>query len=133
MDVFTFREELVAEYERFSRSFTTIRAEDILQVVDESYASGRFWPAPLIQLNPNFLSGGYIDDLVLDGALEEECAKIFRIKNSAEWLQAFRGITNATNERTLLAGSVPCSGVGNSAPVDQIARGEISNLADDQG
>ena len=30
MDVFTFQEELVAEYERFSRSFGKIRAEDIL-------------------------------------------------------------------------------------------------------
>ena len=29
MDVFAFREELVAEYERFSRSFTNIRAEDV--------------------------------------------------------------------------------------------------------
>lgn len=33
------------------------------------------------------------------------------------WLQAFRNITNATNERTFLTGSIPRSGVGNSAPV----------------
>ena len=33
------------------------------------------------------------------------------------WLQAFRGITNATNERTLLTDNLPNSGVGNSAPV----------------
>ena len=35
----------------------------------------------------------------------------------SKWLQAFRGITNATNERTLLTGNFPQSGVGNSAPV----------------
>ena len=35
----------------------------------------------------------------------------------AGWLQAFRNITNATNERTFLTGSIPWSGVGNSAPV----------------
>ena len=35
----------------------------------------------------------------------------------ADWLQVFRGITNATNERTLLTDSIPLSGVGNSAPV----------------
>ena len=35
----------------------------------------------------------------------------------SEWLQVFRGITNATNERTLLTDNVPVSGVGNSAPV----------------
>ena len=34
-----------------------------------------------------------------------------------KWLQVFRGITNSTNERTLLAGNLPESGVGNSAPV----------------
>ena len=37
--------------------------------------------------------------------------------NYVGWLQAFRGITNATNERTLLTDNIPWSGVGNSAPV----------------
>lgn len=84
MDVFAFRDELISEYERFSRSFATIRAEDICQAVDDAYAGGRFWPAPLIQLNPNFVAGGYIDDLVTDGTLDERCAKIFRIKNAGD-------------------------------------------------
>ena len=35
----------------------------------------------------------------------------------SKWLQAFRSITNATNERTLLADNIPSSGVGNSAPI----------------
>ena len=59
MDVFAFREELVSEYERFSRSFAIIRAEDIREAVDKAYAGGRFWPAPLIQLNPQ-LRGGWV-------------------------------------------------------------------------
>ena len=80
MDVFAFREELVAEYERFSRSFTRIRAEDISRQVDEAYASGHFWPAPLVQLNPNFEPGGYVDELVAQGALDPECSNIFRLK-----------------------------------------------------
>ena len=33
------------------------------------------------------------------------------------WFQVFRGITNSTNERTLLSDNVPNSGVGNSAPL----------------
>ena len=37
--------------------------------------------------------------------------------DAAGWLHAFRNITNATNERTLLTGGLPWSGVGNSAPV----------------
>ena len=82
MDVFSFREELVAEYERFSRSFTNIRAEDISREVDAAYAAGRFWPAPLVQLNPNFEPGGWVDDLVANGTLDAECAKIFRLKHA---------------------------------------------------
>ncbi|MDE0644599.1 MAG: restriction endonuclease [bacterium] len=33
-----------------------------------------------------------------------------------EWIQAFRSITNATNERTIITSSLPESGVGNSSP-----------------
>ena len=84
MDVFTFRDELVSDYERFSRSFTTIRSNDILQAVDAAYGGGRFWPAPLIELNPNFVAGGYIDDLVANGTLDEQCAKIFRLKDAGD-------------------------------------------------
>ena len=47
MDVFAFREELIAEYARFSRSFTRIRADDISHEVDASYHAGRFLLAPL--------------------------------------------------------------------------------------
>ena len=46
----------------------------------------------------------------------------------AEWLHAFRDITNATNERTLVTGSVPRSGVGNSAPaIDYVYGRAISS------
>jgi superfamily II DNA/RNA helicase/very-short-patch-repair endonuclease len=81
MDVFAFRDQLVSDYELFSRSFTQIRSEDIKDSVEEAYRGGRFWPAPLIQLNPNFVVGGRIEELVEKGVLENECAKIFRIKS----------------------------------------------------
>ena len=84
MDVFAFRKELISEYERFSRSFISIRAADIRQIVDEAYDGGRFWPAPLIQLNPNFVPGGSIEEFVANGILDAECAKIFRIKNPTD-------------------------------------------------
>ena len=86
MDVFAFREELIAEYGRFSRSFTKIRSKDIFQKVDEAYAKDRFWPPPLIQLNPNFEPGGWVDDLVAEGTLHAECSKIFRLKNANDTL-----------------------------------------------
>ncbi len=84
MDVFTFRDRLVEEYARFSRSFTKIRAEDISEAVDHAYAGGRFWPAPLVQLNPNFASGRTIDELVADSVLERECRRIFRAKKPSD-------------------------------------------------
>ena len=42
MDVFEFRDRLVSEYERFTRSFIRIRAADIKTQVDDEYAAGRF-------------------------------------------------------------------------------------------
>lgn len=81
MDVFEFRDGLIEDYKRFSRSFTKIRAEDIDDAVEAAYGGGRFWPAPLIQINPNFEGGGTIDKLVEDGLLDAECARIFRIKS----------------------------------------------------
>lgn len=84
MDVFKFRDQLIADYERFSRSFTKIRAADIKAEVDRNYEEGRFWPAPLIQLNPNFVAGGSIDELVGSNLLDEECARIFRIKSEED-------------------------------------------------
>ena len=84
MDVFAFRDKLIDDYARFSRSFTTIKAEDIQHAVDAAYRGGRYWPEPLIQLNPNFVQGGSIEDLTSSGVLDPECAKIFRIKSPTD-------------------------------------------------
>ena len=78
MDVFEFRQRVITDYERFSRSFSKIRADDIAQFVDAEYRAEKFWPAPLVQLNPNFVPGSTIEDLVDVGLLHEECRRIFR-------------------------------------------------------
>ncbi|MFG7159728.1 DEAD/DEAH box helicase [Burkholderia pseudomallei] len=82
MDVFQFREHIVAEYEQFTRGFTRIRADDIRDYVDEQYASQRYWPEPLIQINPNFKSGGTVEEFVVAGQLSPQCADIFRLGKS---------------------------------------------------
>ena len=69
MDVFQFRERLVGDYASFSRCFTKLLAEDIQAYLEERYAAGDFWPAPLIQLNPSFVSSGTVEDLVVVGPL----------------------------------------------------------------
>jgi len=78
MDVFTFRDRVVEDYGQFSRSFTQIQADDIRDFVDGKYNDGEYWPSPLIQLNPSFISGGAVSDLVDAGLLEPECSQIFR-------------------------------------------------------
>ncbi len=82
MDVFEFRKWLVSEYEQFSRSFSKIMAEDMRKHMDAEYRDGHFWPAPLVQLNPSFVSGGWIDDLVSEGLLHPECRNMFRVQKS---------------------------------------------------
>jgi Lhr-like helicase/very-short-patch-repair endonuclease len=83
VDVFKFREHLVREYEQFTRSFTRIRSDDIRTFVDREYDSQRYWPEPLIQINPNYRSGGTVDELVQAGQLSPECSAIFRLNKSA--------------------------------------------------
>ncbi len=78
MDVFTFRDRVVADYQRFTRSFVTIRAPDIKALVDQEYEAERFWPAPMVQLNPAFASGGDIGKLISENLLHPECEHIFR-------------------------------------------------------
>ena len=79
MDVFDLDRSLVADYEHFARSFTQIRAEDIREQIDAIYASRRFWPEPLISINPHFERGATIEELVADGFLSPETGKVFRL------------------------------------------------------
>ena len=79
MDVFDLDQVLVSDYERFARSFTQIRAEDIRQQIDAIYASRRFWPEPLLSINPHYEHGASIDELVSNGSLSPETGRVFRI------------------------------------------------------
>ena len=82
MDVFDLRGRLVEDYARYTRSFIKIADPRIKAKVDGALDDGALWPEPLLQLNPTFLPGGPIDDLVDDGTLHPECKKIFRIDKS---------------------------------------------------
>jgi hypothetical protein len=52
MDVFEFRGQLVNDYRVFTRSFIQPKVEDINTFLDSEYDSSRYWPSPLIQINP---------------------------------------------------------------------------------
>ena len=78
MDVFKYRDNVVANYRSFTTSFTKIKASDIQKFVTSKYDSGHYWPAPLIQLNPAFFSGQSVEQLVKHGELHPTCQDIFR-------------------------------------------------------
>lgn len=80
MDVFDLADTVVGRYEAFARSFTQIRSPELSAKVDALYATRRFWPEPLIQLNPHYAGGGSIRDFIDAGGLEPECARLFRDK-----------------------------------------------------
>lgn len=61
-----------------------IRDDRIREHVRRELDAGLLCPEPLIQLNPTFEPGRAIDDLVTEGVLHPECARIFRKKESRD-------------------------------------------------
>ena len=57
MDVFELRRRLVEDYERYIRSFISIRDPRIRGEVDRNLSGGMLWPEPRIGLNPAFEAG----------------------------------------------------------------------------
>ena len=80
LDVFSLRDAVVGEYKKFSTSFTTIHADDIRQQVDAIYAEDRYWPEPLIQINPSYKRTTSVGARVLHSV----CADIFRSGPTAD-------------------------------------------------
>jgi len=79
VNIFDLREQLVTDYGNFIRGFLKIRDVRLNAFVHRSLDEGVFWPEPYISLNPNFASGGYVDDLVAAGTLHHRgCLTAFR-------------------------------------------------------
>lgn len=78
MKAFEFDHSLIDSYARFSRSFSSIRSEDLSSEITRQYDSGRFWPDALLSINPRFLKGPTAEELVASGDLDEATGKIFR-------------------------------------------------------
>ncbi|XLE06836.1 protein kinase [Streptomyces sp. Pv4-95] len=78
MDVFGIHNNLIKEYESFTRSATVIRDARIENFVEDDLASKSQWPDPWLSLNPFFADGGQVTDLVRDGLLHPRCAEIFQ-------------------------------------------------------
>lgn len=82
MNVFELRDNVIDEYKEYVSSFLTIQDDRIRGFVeDELINKGTLWPPALIQLNPSYEKTVTIDQLVADGKLHPECARIFRDAN----------------------------------------------------
>lgn len=82
MDVFEFRDKLVGDYRDFTRSFIQPKADDICKFLDTEYDGGRYWPSPLIQINPSYVTEGNVELLASQGILSSVTADIFRFGKS---------------------------------------------------
>src|SRR5262249_50362405 len=78
------RNRIVADYADYIKSFIAIRDDKIQQRVKAELEEGFLWPEPSIGLNPAFAAGAWVDELVRNGTLHEECARIFRIKRDPQ-------------------------------------------------
>ena len=80
MNVFELRNHLIEDYSSYISSFIQIRDQRIRSYVDQQLESGLLWPESLIQLNPAFEPGHWVDELVDEGLLHSACKSIFRRK-----------------------------------------------------
>lgn len=84
MDVFEFRNQLVNDYRDFTRSFIQPKASDIITFLDSEYDGGHYWPSPLIQINPAYVTEGTVETLVNQKVLHPATANIFRFGKSKQ-------------------------------------------------
>jgi len=78
MNVFELREKLVADYADYTRSFLEVSDRRIAEHVEDELRAGLLWPEALVQLNPTYEPGGFIDELVDRGLLHPGCSAVFR-------------------------------------------------------
>lgn len=108
-NVFNFRQRVIDDYSEFSRSFTKIRAMDIAAHVNSEYDKQRYWPEPLIQINPNYQRASDVRQLVAEKMLHPLCEQIFSFKlpdGTSEPVRLFQhqqeAISKATNEESFV-------------------------------
>jgi len=71
MDVFGLRNPLIKGYADYIQSFIHIKDSRVREYVEDTLTKGFLWPDPLIQMNPAFEAGEWIDELVDQGVLHQ--------------------------------------------------------------
>lgn len=78
MDAFEVHRQLVADYRSFTEGFVEIRDDRLRAHLQQQVSKDTQWPPPWLGLNPSFEPGGRINELVDNGLLHPECARIFQ-------------------------------------------------------
>jgi hypothetical protein len=99
MNVFDLRDRLVGDYSSYTRSFIKIADPRILDKVDSDLKAGAFWPEPLLQLNPTFLPGGTIDDLVAEAPFIASAPGFFGSTSPTPITPANSSLSTPINEK----------------------------------
>lgn len=105
MNIFEFRDDVVNSYIKFSQSFAKILSEDIKNKVhEECFVNNKFWPEPLIQVNPFYRPGKSLEELCKEGVLHEKCKDIFSIHGTPLdlYLHQEQAIDFATNKNSFV-------------------------------
>ena len=84
MDIFQYREDLIGDYSAYVKGFLEVRDADVEQFITSRLDGGFLWPEPLVQLNPAFVQGPTIDELVDQKRLHPTCSEIFRRGKTVE-------------------------------------------------
>ncbi len=79
LNIFELREYLTDTYESFATSFTIVRAEDLKPKLQQIYQDEKYWPQPLIQVNPRYKPSTNVHELRIGNQIEPETEKIFSI------------------------------------------------------
>jgi Lhr-like helicase len=90
LNVFDLDRALVDQYATFARSFSAIKAPEISKKISDLYQAGKFWPDPLITINPHFEKGKTIGQLAADGVVDEALTSIFAFGEARTPIQLHR-------------------------------------------
>lgn len=112
MDIFELDRSLIDRYAKFARSFSSIRAPEIQKQIDSAYDQHRFWPPPLITINPRYEEGASIDRLVSDRILDTELNRIFAVGERREPIRLHRHQERAVAKAQLGESFIVTTGTG---------------------
>lgn len=85
LDVFELRDQVVAEYQEYVRSFVRVFDGRIKSYIDHQLDQGALWPEAVLQLNPAFEMDRTLGELAAEGVLMSGTARFF-----GEGLRLFR-------------------------------------------